>query len=129
VARRDQAAACPAEGGGCARLAGVRLRVQDYASTFAPTASTRPSGCISGLGDAVGGPLERGDVDAFHLHHRVERPPCPGGIGITDQPDKLARNDLPRHAEAVFHSAALLSLGHRREYIGKAIGFGLGLYR
>src|SRR5215467_4621662 len=42
---------------------------------------------------SVGGALECGDVDALHLHHRVEGPPCSGAIGITDQPNKLARND------------------------------------
>src|SRR5207237_874591 len=70
-------------------------------------------GGLGGWGDAVGGALDRGDVDALHLHHRFEGTPCPGAIGIADQPDKLAGNDLPRHAEPVFHAAALLSLGDR----------------
>ena len=59
----------------------------------------------------------------------VEGPLCPGAIGVADQPDKLAGNDLPRHAEAVFHPAALLSLGDRRECIGESIGLGLGLHQ
>src|SRR5436305_5863114 len=80
-----------------------------------------------GSGDAIGGALERGDVDALHLHHRVEGAPCPGGIGIADQLDELARNDLPRNAEAVFHPAALLCLGHCRERVGEAVDFGLSL--
>src|SRR6476661_5789559 len=50
--------------------------------------------------------LERGDVDALHLHHRLEGPSCACPIGIADQPDKLAGYDLPRHAEAVFYPAA-----------------------
>src|ERR1700731_4441626 len=65
-------------------------------------------------GDAIGGTLERGDVDTLHLHHRIEGAPGAGGIGIPDQPDELARTDLPRNAEAVFQPAALLRLGHRR---------------
>jgi predicted DNA-binding transcriptional regulator YafY len=44
---------------------------------------------------AVGGALERGDVDALHLHHRLEGPPRAGAIGTADEPDKLTGNDLP----------------------------------
>src|SRR5438132_1396856 len=55
--------------------------------------------------DAIGGALERGDIDALHLHHRAERASRPGGIGIADHLHKLARNDLPRKAEAVFDPA------------------------
>jgi hypothetical protein len=39
-----------------------------------------------------GGALERGDVDALHLHHCVEGASCAGAIGIADQLDELARN-------------------------------------
>ena len=77
----------------------------------------------------MGGTLDRGDVDALHFHHRLEGPSCPGVIRIADQPDKLAGNDLPRHAKAVFHPAALLSFGDRRECLGEAIRLGLGFYR
>src|SRR3981189_3082464 len=80
-----------------------------------------------GWGDPIGGALERGDVDALHLHHRLEGASCTGAVGIADQPDELARNDLPRKTEAVFHPAALLSLGHRRERVGEAVNLGLGL--
>src|SRR3954466_12409587 len=80
-----------------------------------------------GSGDAIGGALDRGNVDALHLPHRVEGASCAGGIGIADQPDQLARKDLPRKSEAVFHPAALFSLGHRRERVGEAINLGLGL--
>jgi hypothetical protein len=45
-----------------------------------------------GWGGAIGGALKRGDVDALHLHHRVESASCAFGIGIADQLDELARN-------------------------------------
>jgi hypothetical protein len=41
-------------------------------------------GGSDGWDDAVGGALERGDVDALHLHHRVEGPSCACPIGIAD---------------------------------------------
>jgi len=66
---------------------------------------------LDGWGDAICGTLECVDVDSLHSHHRVEGPPCAAAIGIADQPDKLAGNDLPRHTETVFHPAAFLSLG------------------
>src|SRR5438445_12506993 len=102
------------------------MRTGALASTGINTPFADGSG---GWGDAIGGALERGDVDAFHLHHRVEGASCAGAIGIADQPDELAGNDLPRNAEAVFHPAALLSLGHRGERVGEAVGLGLGLHR
>src|SRR5271156_1662018 len=79
-------------------------------------------------GLVVGGALNRGDVDALHWHHRLERPLCPSTIGPADRLDKLAGNDLPRHAEAVFHPPALLSFGHRRECIGVTIDLSLRLH-
>src|SRR5690349_6739978 len=85
--------------------------------------------CADGSGDAIGGALERGDVDALHWHYRGEGASCPGWIGSADQLDELARNDLPRNAEAVFHPAALLRLGHCRERVGEAVDFGLSLHR
>src|SRR5580704_18512637 len=81
-----------------------------------------------GSGDAIGGALERGEVDTLHLPNRAERASRPRGIAIADQPDELARNDLPRNAEAVFDPAALLSLGHRRERAGEAVDFALRLH-
>src|ERR1700746_499667 len=55
-----------------------------------------------GSGDAIGGALKRGDVDALHWHYRGEGASGAGRIGIADQLDELARDDLPRNAKAVF---------------------------
>jgi hypothetical protein len=57
-------------------------------------------------------------------HHRADRASGAGGIGTADQLDELARNDVPRDAEAVFYPAALLRLGHCRERVGEAAGRG-----
>src|SRR6185437_12647476 len=81
-----------------------------------------PSG---GSGGLIGGTLERRDVEALHLHHRGEDALRP--VGIANQPDELARNDLPRNAEAVLHPTALFRLGHCRERVGEAVGLFLGL--
>src|SRR5262249_49702563 len=89
------------------------------------TSSAHSSG---GWGDTIRGALERGDVDAPHLHHRVEDASCAGGIGAADQLDELVRNDLPRNAKAVLYPAALLRLGHCRERAGEAVDFGLSLH-
>jgi hypothetical protein len=46
-----------------------------------------------GWGDAIGGALERGDVDALHLYHRVEDASRASGIGMADQSGELTRNE------------------------------------
>jgi hypothetical protein len=47
------------------------------------------SSCFQAL-RPVGGPLKRGDVDALHVHQRVEGSLCTGLIGIPKQPKNLA---------------------------------------
>src|SRR3954451_4759013 len=81
-----------------------------------------------GSADAIGGALERRDVEALHVHHRLEGAPGAGAIGVAEQCDELARHDLPRNTEAIFYPAALLGFGHRRERVGDAVGLGLGLH-
>jgi len=77
----------------------------------------------------IGGAFECGDVDALHLHHRVEGPLGASGIGVAEQPCQLARYDLPRQAIAILHPAALFGLWHRRQGVAQAVDLGLCLDR
>src|SRR5580700_7789045 len=55
------------------------IRTEALGSTGISTSFADGSG---GWGDAIGGALERGDVDALHLHHRVEGASCAGRFGM-----------------------------------------------
>jgi hypothetical protein len=55
------------------------IRTEALGSTGISTSFADGSG---GWGDAIGGALERGDVDALQLHHRVEGASCAGRFGM-----------------------------------------------
>src|ERR1700722_18896708 len=80
-----------------------------------------------GLDEAIGGTLERGDVDPLHPHHRVESALGSGGIGAADEPRKLPRHNLPGEAIAILDPAALLGLRHGRQRVAQAVDLGLRL--
>ena len=50
--------------------------------------------------------LDCGDVDLFHLHHRIERALGGSGIGIGDRFHQGQRRNLPGYAPFVFSPAA-----------------------
>jgi two-component system response regulator (stage 0 sporulation protein F) len=57
--------------------------------------------------NAVGGALQRSDVDLDHRHHRLEGPLRPARVGVGQQLGEPSRHDLPREAELVLEPAAL----------------------
>src|SRR2546422_11751005 len=62
------------------------------------------------------GRLERRDVELAHLEQRLHDLPGVPGFGVSHHLAERARNDLPRHAEAILEPAtASLFTAIRRE--------------
>src|SRR5712675_2057424 len=71
---------------------GTQLNALMRTGALASTGINTPfSDGSAGWGDAIGGALERGDVDALHLHHRVED--ASRASGMADQSGELTRNE------------------------------------
>ena len=72
------------------------------------------------MSSATPGGFDRGDVDLFHRHHRVERSFSGGWIGIGDRFAQGDRGDLPGKAPFVLAPAANL---HCRDLMMHGIPF------
>ena len=70
--------------------------------------------------------LDPGDVDLFHLHHRVKHAPGDGGVRIGDPFHQSNRRNLPGHAPFVPAPAALaLFAAIADDRVPVTVGFGL----
>src|SRR6185312_15856365 len=98
------------------------------AHSESPTGRWPPAACLWRLRASPATPrrLDRGDVDFFHAHHRLEGTLCGRAVRIADGFHQCAWRDLPGQAPLVLAPAAGI-LGAPMADDGIPITIGLGL--
>src|SRR3954469_5788981 len=92
----------------------------------APTAFVGQDARFEGATSTAARRLDCGDVDLFHLHHRIERALGGGGIGIGYRLGQSDRRNLPAQSPFVLTPAARTLLAAvADDCVPVTIGFGL----